>query len=154
MGNVKGLGSRVELLYKGTTTDATGGAGVWVEDIAAFTPPAWCKTVSFFGRISVITIGAGANLSFAAFRADADGILTTSAGASRGIETTAIVTPTFRNGVNINIGFDLTEINTAPIAGVATRNHPVFPGPKVGFSHNWATAPTSWSLVWAVYCSG
>ena len=154
MGNVKGLGSRVELLYSGTTTDATGGAGVWVADKTAFTPPAWCRVVSFVGRINTITIGAGANLTFAAYREDANGTFTTSAGALRGIETTAIATPTIRNGVNINIGFDLANVSDAPIAGVLTRNHPAFPGPKIGFSHNWATAPTAWSFDWAVYCSG
>lgn len=154
MGNVKGLGSRVELLYSSTSTDATGGVGIWVVDKAGFTPPSWCRNVMFTARIHAIVIGPGANLIWAAVRYDSSGgIYTTSAGAERGMEATSVVTPTENNGIVITIGLDVPIVNTT-YNGTSTFSVPTLPFPKIGFSHNWLTAPTSWTIRWAVYGSG
>lgn len=152
---VGGSGSRVELLYSGTHTTLTGaGAGNYAPIRGAFTPPTWCKTVVFTARIDAIVIGAGATLVWAGSRYDSNGeVFTTSAGAERGMEASAVVTPTVNNGVVLSFGPELPSLNTT-YSGTTVYSVPTPPLPQIGFVYNWTTAPDSWSVRWTAHCIG
>jgi len=144
MGNVKGLGSRVELLASGTdTTTAT--ASTVITDVSV---PAWCDSLVFTARVGVTT---GANLVFSAPGYIDD----TYAATSSDMSTTTIATPTLSHFVTIGMGARFPfAVTTIMSTNSHIRAYSVFLARYVRITRSYSVAPVGPSIQWVVYGYG
>lgn len=150
MGNVKGLGSRVEVI--GSATHTAVGSG-WQAIVTSSTIPSWARSVHAACVVTAIT-GSPANL-YGTLVPMVNGTLETLSGAGGPLnQSGTIATPIAGAAVFYSLNPDLPLASAGLITTISYGNIPVLPVGKVKLYLRTEAAPATWSVTCTIYACG